>query len=163
MNQRAAGLLVVALLFVAVVLVANPPTMFVDPGEYETTTVAIHDANGTELSTVDARLADTSEKRQVGLSRTDSLGADEGMLFVHPESDTHTYHMRNMSFDLDIVFVAENGTITAIHHATAGGVWSERYRGYGAYVLEVERGWVNATGVDTGDVVRVPENVTARD
>jgi len=161
--NRTAGVLVVALLAVAIFVLFGPqPTALVDTGEYDCTTVTVEDAAGTELATVDAQIADTPEKRQVGLSRTDSLASGEGMLFVHPDEGTHTYHMRNMSFDLDIVFVAANGTVTTVHHASAGGrLWSDRYTGHGLYVLEAERGWANATGVEPGDVVRVPENVSA--
>jgi len=162
MRQRLALLLVLALLTLLVfLLVTSPPTILLDPGEYETTTVSVHDDNGTKLATVDVKLADTPEKRQVGLRRTDSLDEDEGMLFVHPESDTHTYHMRGVSFPLDIVFVADNGTITEIHHASAS-LWSyfDRYRGDGRYVLEVNRNWTTNQNVNQGDVLHIPENVT---
>ena len=164
MRRRSVALLVVALLALVVVLYFNPPASFVDPGEYDTTTVTVSDENGTELATVDVKLADTAEKRQVGLSRTDSLDDDAGMLFVHPEADTHTYNMRNMSFPLDIVFVAPNGTITEIHQADVPTLWPfERYSGDGKYVLEVEQGWTSEAGVEPGDVVHIPENVTAQD
>ena len=164
MRQRTAGVIVLALLVVLVFVVFNPPAAFVEPGEYETTSVSVHDKNGTKLATVDVKLADTPEKRQVGLSRTDSLDDDTGMLFVHPDADTHTYHMRNMSFPLDIIFVAPDGTITEIHQADVPTLWPlERYSGDGKYVLEVERGWADEAGVTTGDVVRIPENVTAQD
>ena len=163
MRQRTAGVIVLALLVVLVFVFFNSPAAFVDPGEYETTTVTVHDENGTELATVDVKLADTPEKRQVGLSRTDSLD-DAGMLFVHPETDTHTYHMRSMSFPLDIVFVAPDGTITEIHQADVPTLWPlERYSGHGKYVLEVERGWTEEAGITAGDVVDIPENVTAQD
>jgi len=39
------------------------------------------------------------------------------MLFVHDETGKHAYVMRGMSFGLDIVFVAPNGTVTEIHEA----------------------------------------------
>ena len=162
MRQRTASLLVLALLTLLVVLlVTNPPTVLLDPGEYETTTVSVHDDNGTKLATVDVKLADTPEKRQIGLRRTDSLDEDEGMLFVHPESDTHTYHMRGVSFPLDIVFVADNGTITNIHHASASlRSYFDRYRGEGKYVLEVERDWTTTRNIQQGDVLHIPDNVT---
>ena len=134
---------------------------FVDPGSYERTTVTVADENGTELGAVDARVAQSWQQRLVGLSRTDALGADEGMLFVHDREASHGYVMRDMAFPLDIVFVAENGTITEIHHAPVpaegtgeGGL--REYGGVGKYVLEVNRGWTNETGVTVGDRVRIP-------
>jgi uncharacterized membrane protein (UPF0127 family) len=130
------------------------------PGEYERVTVTLADANGTDLATVEARVADTPRKLYVGLSDTDSLAAGEGMLFVHSDSGPHEYVMRDMAFPLDIVFVAGNGTVTTIHHApTEDGGDLTRYPGRGRYVLEVPRGYTNATGLDEGDTVTVPESV----
>ncbi|MBV0902612.1 DUF192 domain-containing protein [Haloarcula salina] len=124
------------------------------------TTVAVRERGaGEALGTVEVRIAETGTQRFVGLSETESLGPDEGMLFVHESEETHTYVMRNMSFPLDIIFVAENGTITTIHHAPTppeGEQYSERYSGYGKYVLEVNRGWTNRTGVTVGDHVELP-------
>ncbi|WP_250137762.1 DUF192 domain-containing protein [Halorientalis salina] len=156
---------VLVLVLAAVVIVQSgilaPP---LDEGDYETGNVTLADANGTTLATVSVRIADTQQKRRVGLSRTASLDADEGMLFVHDREARHTYVMRNMSFPLDIVFVAGNGTITRIHHAeTEPGERGDDLTGYtgrGKYVLEVQRGYTNRTGVDVGDTVAVPESAT---
>jgi hypothetical protein len=67
--------------------------------------------------------------------------------------------MRDMDFPLDILFVAENGTVTRIHHAELEPNASEggltRYRGVGKYVLEVPYGYTNETGVEEGDTVRI--------
>jgi hypothetical protein len=125
------------------------------------TTVAVK-GGGATLATVEVRIADTGTKRYVGLSETDSLGPDEGMLFVHDEVGTHAYVMRNMSFPLDIIFVDADGTITTIHHASLpdpGDETLHRYRGRGKYVLEVNRGWANRTGVEVGDRVELPAGV----
>ena len=132
----------------------------VGTGEYNRTTVTAVDDNGTKLETVDARIADTTTKRYVGLSDTESLGPNEGMVFVHPEEGRHAYVMREMAFPLDIVFADANGTVTAIRHAerpASGEDDLERYRGRGKYVLEVNRGWTNETGLDVGDRICVPE------
>jgi len=133
----------------------------VGTGEYERTNVTAVDANGTELATADVRIADSHAKRYVRLSNTESLGPDEGMLFVHDDEDERAFVMREMVFPLDIVFVGANGTVTTIHHASlpADGTGEgdlERYRGTGKYVLEVNRGWTNRTGFDEGDRLRIP-------
>ncbi|MFB6074323.1 MAG: DUF192 domain-containing protein, partial [Haloarculaceae archaeon] len=134
---------------------------FVSPGEYDHVTVTVSDENGTRLATVHARVADTGTKRMVGLSETHSIAPDEGMLFVHEASDTHEYVMRAMDFPLDIVFVSANGTVTAVRHASTPPPLTPesllaRYGGRGKYVLEVNRGWANRTGVGPGDRLSVP-------
>jgi uncharacterized membrane protein (UPF0127 family) len=77
------------------------------------------------------------------------------MLFVHGESAEYTYVMRGMSFGIDIVFAAPNGTITTIHEApppAPGEDGSDQaYTGDGRYVLEVNRGWTADRGVEVGD------------
>ena len=151
------GLLALALLLAGVLAFA--PGLLATGG-YERTTVTAYDANGTRLATVDVRVADTFPKRYTGLSDTESLGRNEGMLFVHPSGGTLAYVMRDMDFPLDIVFVAANGTVTRVHHAelppegtTGGGL--TRYRGTGRYVLEVPYGYANRTGIDPGDRIVV--------
>ncbi|QSG12407.1 putative membrane protein [Halapricum desulfuricans] len=134
------------------------------PLDYEEATVTLTDENGTELATVDVRVADSQRERYVGLSKTDSLVDGEGMLFVFPDSGRHEFVMRDMDFPLDIVFAAPNGTITTIHHAPVPGQTPDddprRYPGTGQYVLEVPRGYANATGVGVGDRLVVPKNAT---
>ncbi|MFT4948902.1 MAG: uncharacterized membrane protein (UPF0127 family) [Natronomonas sp.] len=125
---------------------------------YERLTVVASDPNGTELATVDVRVADTSDKRYTGLSATDSLAPDEGMLFVHPQESQQSYVMRGMSFPLDIVFVGANGTVTRVYHADVGGT-DAPYQARARYVLEVNRGWTNRTGVTVGDRIRIPEDL----
>mgnify|MGYP002762250513 CR=1 FL=1 len=163
MDTRRAIVLLGALIGVLVVafVLMFPPVSVVDPGEYETTTVTIHDETGAELAAVEARIADTKEKRRVGLMRTGSLDNGSGMLFVHARDGTYTYHMENMSFDIDILFVDASGTITSIHHASAPGPEeeSDTYTGRGRYVLEVPRGFTEAAGIREGHRVEIPDSV----
>jgi Uncharacterized conserved protein len=165
--SRTTLLAVIALLALAVVVLQ--PTLLggilapSPPDDYERATVDLRDTGGTTLATVEVRVADTQRTRYVGLSATDSLAQDEGMLFVHDEEGEYAYVMRRMAFPLDILFVAENGTITAIHHASTESrlPWERltRYPGRGTYVLEVNRGFANRTGVEVGDTIAVPPGV----
>lgn len=123
---------------------------------YEHTTVTVIDGEtGAELGAVEAAIADTFDKRYLGLSATDSLPEDRGMLFVHDGPGERTYVMREMSFGIDIVFAAPDGTITTIHEAPQPGPDedgnAQEYSGEGQYVLEVNRGWMADRGVEVGD------------
>jgi uncharacterized membrane protein (UPF0127 family) len=151
-NRRLLGAVAVigaACLLAAGVAAANPALLV---GDYEETTVtAVDGETNATLATVEVRVADTLPKQYVGLSATDDLAADEGMLFVHDESGEHAYVMRGMTFALDIVFVAPNGTVTRVHEADPESGSLTRYRGRGQYVLEVPRGWSDRNGVEPGD------------
>ena len=151
MNRRrlavVAGLLAVA--FALAALAANPSVLIAG---YDTTTVeAVDGETGESLAVVDARIADDTPKRYVGLSATDELAADEGMLFVHDEADEYAYVMRNMAFPIDILFVAPDGTVTGIHEAEPESRPLTEYRGTGQYVFEVPMGWSERNGVGPGD------------
>ena len=161
----AVGIGVLVLAAAVVVLVAPPPAL-IDPGSYEQVTVTVENETSV-LGTVTARVADTDEKRYIGLSETESLGSNEGMLFVHATADDRAYVMpeasfplslvqRDMSVPLDIVFIDPTGTITRIHHAAIG---EGPYAGTGRYVLEVPRGWTTDNNVTVGDTVAIPEAV----
>lgn len=131
---------------------------YLSSGNYERTTVTVgEDGTNDTLATVNVRVADTFEKRYTGLSNTESLDDDEGMLFVHDSEGQHAYVMRDMNFSLDIVFIDANGTITAIHHARLpddpDGQLT-RYEGRGKYVLEVPHNYTIRHGIRVGDRVR---------
>ncbi|WP_137287980.1 DUF192 domain-containing protein [Natronorubrum halophilum] len=114
---------------------------------------------GDELATVDAEVADTPAERYTGLSDHGSLEDGDGMLFVHSSEDDRTYVMRDMEFDIDIVFIDAGGEITAIEGARAPEAGENgndlEYEGRARWVLEVPREYANETGMDVGDEVRI--------
>ncbi len=123
--------------------------------------MTVLDGNGTELGTVRVAVADTPEKRYTGLSKTESLPADRGMLFTYDSERELTYVMRDMSFGIDIVYVGANGTIKSIHHAPEPPEGEDgedyRYPGEGQYVLEVNYEWTTRHGVEPGDRVVIED------
>lgn len=162
MNRKVLALGAVLIAVVLLAALLYPPVWLVDSDDYDGATVTIVDTNGTRLASVDVRVADTSNERRIGLMRTDSLANGSGMLFVHPKEAQYTYHMRNMDFDIDIIFVGESGTVTTIHHANApdSGESSDTFSGRGKYVLEVPRGYANATDIAVDDRIRVPDSIS---
>ncbi len=112
---------------------------------------------GDRLGSVSAAIADTGDLRYTGLSDTEDLPEDRGMLFVYEEVDDHTYVMREMDFGIDIVYADDEGEITRIHHAPAPGPdedgEDQTYPGRGQYVLEVNKGWTTERDVEEGDVL----------
>jgi hypothetical protein len=126
---------------------------------YDDGTVRIHDTDGSLLATVDVEVADTTRERQQGLSGTESLANGSGMLFVHDRPGTYTYIMPDMNYPLDMIFIGEDGRVTGIRHAPAPGPNEDgsdiSRTGTGKWVLEVPRGYANATGIDVGDTVEI--------
>jgi uncharacterized membrane protein (UPF0127 family) len=120
-----------------------------------TTVTAVDSDTNEELATVDVRIADTWDKRYTGLSNTSSLGADEGMLFVHDSEGQQGYVMREMAFPIDIVFINADGEITTIHHAQPDD--DETFRGTAKYVLEVPYEYTTDNGIEEDDRIEIPD------
>jgi uncharacterized membrane protein (UPF0127 family) len=126
---------------------------------YEETAVEVVSPEGELLGSVTAAVADTNSTRYLGLSDTDCLPPDRGMLFVYQEPQPLTFVMRDMDFGIDIVHIDENGVITSIQHADPPGEGESgeepkhQYPGTGQFVLEVNYDWTTEHGVETGDVV----------
>jgi len=124
-------------------------------GNSDATTVTIVDEDETERGTVEVQVADTFRERYTGLSDTDSLGPNDGMLFVHDTEGNHSYVMRDMAFPIDIVFIDADRRITAIHHAELEEPPLTQYQGRGKWVLEVPYHWTVEHGVEVGDRIRI--------
>jgi uncharacterized membrane protein (UPF0127 family) len=123
--------------------------------EYDDAVVTFSSPDGSTLGSVDARVADSPREQCIGLSRTDDLDADEGMVFVFQETAERTFVMREMAFPLDIIFVDGNGTITQISSAPTEDPPLTEYQAEARYVVEVPRGWAAQNGVEVGDEVHV--------
>lgn len=155
------GLLAITIVSVAGVVLVQagvvPTPWGVDSGE-------VRVVNGSADSddpkaVIDVEVADSSHERYTGLSNHESLAPGNGMLFVHEEEQDLTYVMREMDFDIDIVFIDADREITTIHHARAPGPNEDgnalEYSGRGKWVLEVPRGYTNETGIEVGDEVEI--------
>lgn len=114
------------------------------------TRVTVVDENRVELATVEVRVAESFNERYTGLSDTESLGANEGMLFVHDTEGRYTYVMRDMAFPIDIVFIDADQRITVIYHAEVEDRPLSEYTGRGKWVLEVPYRWTERHGIEPG-------------
>lgn len=124
------------------------------PG-YDMTNVLVQSTEGDTLGWVRTAIADTGSKRFTGLSDTDSLPEQYGMLFTYEEVDDRRFVMREMDFGIDIIYADDDGEITTIHHAEKPGPdedgSNQVYPGRGQYVLEVNYDWTTARGVTVSD------------
>ncbi|NGM70244.1 DUF192 domain-containing protein [Natronolimnobius sp. AArcel1] len=150
-------LVAVAVGFIAFALLQTgliSPPWSADSGE-----VRVLDTDGESKAVVDVEVADTYSERHTGLSDHDSLEDGEGMLFVHASENERTYVMREMDFDIDIIFIDSDHEITSIEHARAPEPDEDgedlEHTGDGQYVLEVPRGYANETGMSVGDEVEL--------
>lgn len=102
-------------------------------------------------------IADTPEERQRGLMYRDSLGEDEGMLFVFPDEELRSFWMKNTAIPLSIAYIDAGGTIREIYDMEPFSLAPVPSRYPAKYALEVNRGRFAAYGIEPGDRVVLPE------
>jgi uncharacterized membrane protein (UPF0127 family) len=104
---------------------------------------------------VRVELARTSAEHERGLMFRKSLAADEGMLFVFPETSEHAFWMKNTLIRLDMIFIGEDHSILGLVERAEPMTTTPRSIGVPCrYVLEVNGGWSASEGVRKGDRVR---------
>lgn len=159
MVSRRLSLVIVLLLIAALVLTLayQLGALALITGSEGDATVTITDEGGETLATVDSEVADTPPERYTGLSDHESLGTDEGMLFVFERESTQSFVMRDMAFPIDMIFIGEDGEITTIHEAPVEEDQSDltSYRGEAQWVLEVDYGYAAENGIGEGDRVEI--------
>lgn len=108
------------------------------------------------------------ETRAQGLMFRSSLSADRGMLFIFPESDAHSFWMKNTLIPLDIIWIDEARTVVHVERdvppCKADPCASYPPGKAAKYVLELAAGQAAARGVREGDRVTIEgiENIVAR-
>ena len=115
-------------------------------------TVTITSSSGDH--TVHVERVTTLEDQAKGLMYRESLGANEGMLFVFPDEQIRTFWMKNTLIPLDIIFIDADGNIMNIAEALpCEEDPCERYVSTASvqYVLEVNKGYSKEKGIKPGD------------
>ena len=100
-------------------------------------------------------VVDTPESRQLGLSGRKNLEQGHGMLFVFQLSDMHGFWMKDMNFNIDIIWFNEYGEVSYyvenISPDTYPTVFAPPTKSL--YVLEVPFGFVKEKGIKLGDKI----------
>jgi uncharacterized membrane protein (UPF0127 family) len=118
-------------------------------------------AEGDHLD-ISCEVADTSYERREGLQHREDLPMKKGMLFVYDEPKSLAFLMHNMNFPLDIIFIAENGTVLNVEEAEPeepGTPYDDlvRYRsdGKAKWVVEINQGLSQEHGIGPGTQVEI--------
>ncbi|MFT7557348.1 MAG: uncharacterized membrane protein (UPF0127 family) [Planctomycetota bacterium] len=90
------------------------------------------------------RVADGRAERVRGLSGTERLAFDEGMLFAFDRPDFHGIWMKDMSYALDIVWFDEEYSIVHTEENVTPETYPKVFRPdrESWYVLELPAGWL---------------------
>ncbi len=107
------------------------------------------------ITTIDIEIADTPEKRTMGMMYRNSLEENQGMLFVFPQEDYQSFWMKNTPVPLDMIFVGAKNEIVTIHeNTTPYSPQSYSSTKPAQFVVEVNAGFVEKHGIAIGDRIR---------
>lgn len=99
------------------------------------------------------QIVDTDASRQQGLSGGYSMCERCGMLFVFDDMSERRFWMKDMKFDIDIIFIDTDKKIVKIYENVDRKKFPEVYAANAKYVLELKSGVVKSGGIVVGDVI----------
>lgn len=105
-------------------------------------------------ATISATIADTSQARSNGLSGTSDLAANCGMLFVFPADQAWQFWMKDMHYNLDIIWL--DATKKVVHVVNNASPDSYPFTVFAPsasarYVLEINGGEAKKTDITVGE------------
>lgn len=100
-------------------------------------------------------LALTPEQRQKGLGERDSLCQDCAMLFVFPREGTYSFWMKDMHFDLDIIWIAGGKIIHIARNVSCQSAEIMTPSEKADKVLEINSGLSDKYNFKSGDRVLI--------
>jgi hypothetical protein len=110
---------------------------------------------------VDVEVVSKQDDMERGLMYRTGLGQNKGMLFVFSFDDKHQFWMKNMHFNLDILWISLDGRIVYIGQnipacmADPCPVYAPREAA--RYVLELNNGFTASHHWKVGDKLRILE------
>lgn len=109
---------------------------------------------GVGMHLIHAELAADDASRMRGLMFRESLGPNQGMLFVFDEATTHCMWMKNTLIPLSVAFLDASARVINIADMTPQTEDAHCATRPAPYALEMARGWFAQRGVAPGDQIR---------
>lgn len=110
----------------------------------------------------EVEIADTDKKREKGLSDRASLATNSAMLFIFDTSATQGFWMKDMAFDIDIIWIDASKKIIDIERNVSKNSYNEINPKLSKtlfspapikYVLEINAGLSEKLNIKVGDAV----------
>ncbi len=104
---------------------------------------------------IQVELADSAEKRRIGLMHRNHLAPNNGMLFVFNTIDYHCFWMKNTLIPLSIAFIDQNNTIIDIQEMQAKSLDVHCPSKPISRALEMNLGWFTNHEIVTGTTIKI--------
>jgi uncharacterized protein len=110
---------------------------------------------GEVIKTLEIEIADTPYEWETGLMYRESLGENQGMLFVYPQEGPRSFYMKNTHIPLDLIFYSKDSIVVSYHENAVPMDESPIPSNAPAqFILEVNAGKVDEWNIETGDKMR---------
>lgn len=119
-------------------------------------TLDIYDKDGeTKKTTLDIELANTPQKRAMGLMYRTALEDNQAMLFLMESEKIQRFWMKNTLIPLDIIFIdTKFNIVDIIHNAQPGDLDLRSSKKDAMYVLEIYGGNSKKLGIEEGQILK---------
>lgn len=109
---------------------------------------------GVGMHLIHAELAADDASRMRGLMFRESLGPNQGMLFVFDEATTHCMWMKNTLIPLSVAFLDASARVINIADMAPQTEDAHCATRPARYALEMTQGWFVERGVGRGAIIR---------
>lgn len=115
--------------------------------------------DGNVVKSIDIEIADSPYEWETGLMYRETLGEDQGMLFIYSNAAPRSFYMKNTYIPLDLIFYDSNKTVVSIHENAVPMDETSIPSGSPAqYILEVNAGKAADWNVEIGDQMNYSQN-----
>ena len=104
---------------------------------------------------LDVFVADSTGEMSKGLQGFEQLGPGEGMLFVWDSAERRSFAIKDVDYDLDVVFIGPDAVVTQVSTLSPDGPKQIESADDVRWVIEVPRGWPEEHEVGPGTVFRI--------
>ncbi|MFM2343957.1 MAG: hypothetical protein RLZZ210_566 [Pseudomonadota bacterium] len=116
---------------------------------FDTKSIYLYNVQNNKIS-LNVKIANTRELRELGLMHIKSMPQNDGMLFVFDESDTHCFWMKNTNIPLSIAFIDDDKKIVDVQDMLPNTETPHCSAKKAKYALELNQGWFSRNNMSVG-------------
>ncbi|MDP2638040.1 MAG: DUF192 domain-containing protein [Candidatus Levybacteria bacterium] len=110
--------------------------------------------------TFQLKVAKSQEEKEIGLSKTESLSENQGMIFLFDDPGYYSFWMKDMKFSIDIIFINKDNVVEISENAQPQTESTSNLKIYTPIepidkVLEIKSGLSKKNNIKKGDKIQI--------
>jgi uncharacterized membrane protein (UPF0127 family) len=148
------GIVIIAAAACAVLVATIVFESLVRPDQSTSTTPLVLGGGTSRTTTYNLDVAADEASQEKGLGGRSSLGSHSGMLFSYDAVAQRCFWMKDMRFNIDIVWFDNNHHVTSIVQNLSPHTYPQTYCAAARYIVELPLGTATLHGLQIGQTVR---------